>query len=140
MISSMGMETFEARLQSFSAVHASNKKRNSNSKGAGKLKWPHKSPAPAQVNNSVLRIMDGHSLILFSWPEQAFSTNQHLQNLTIQRVTCVIAISAVGRKMTTRLVNTSTSRQVVAGQPLYALSRTSKKADWSKKTPWMKTC
>ncbi|KAI4167785.1 MAG: hypothetical protein LQ343_006917 [Gyalolechia ehrenbergii] len=49
MISSMGMETFEARLQSFSAVHASNKKRNSNSKGAGKLKWPHKSPAPAQL-------------------------------------------------------------------------------------------
>ncbi|KAL9030087.1 MAG: hypothetical protein Q9196_001750 [Gyalolechia fulgens] len=49
MISPIGMETFEARFRSFHVVHASNKKRTSNSKGAGKLKWPHQSPAPVQL-------------------------------------------------------------------------------------------
>lgn len=52
MISPIGMETFEARLESFNAAHAITKKRTSNTKGAGKLKWPHKSPAPAQVGRS----------------------------------------------------------------------------------------
>ncbi|KAL8939017.1 MAG: hypothetical protein Q9216_003591 [Gyalolechia sp. 2 TL-2023] len=43
------METYEARLQSFTDLHTTSKKRNSNIKGACKLKWPHKTPAPAQL-------------------------------------------------------------------------------------------
>ncbi|KAI4137067.1 MAG: hypothetical protein L6R39_007490 [Caloplaca ligustica] len=49
MISPIGMETFEARLQSFNIAHATTKKRTSNAKGAAKLRWPHKSPDPAQL-------------------------------------------------------------------------------------------
>ena len=50
MISPIGMETFEARLESFNVVHSGTKKRTSNAKSATKLKWSHKSPGPAQVN------------------------------------------------------------------------------------------
>ncbi|KAI4228355.1 MAG: hypothetical protein L6R36_001714 [Xanthoria steineri] len=49
MISSIGMETYEARLESFNAVHQGAKKRTSNAKSATKLKWSHKSPDPAQL-------------------------------------------------------------------------------------------
>ncbi|KAL8761762.1 MAG: hypothetical protein Q9184_002161 [Pyrenodesmia sp. 2 TL-2023] len=43
------METFAGRLASFNVSHTTTKKRTSNAKGAGKLKWPHKSPHPAQL-------------------------------------------------------------------------------------------
>ncbi|KAL8807889.1 MAG: hypothetical protein Q9200_004489 [Gallowayella weberi] len=49
MVSPIWMEVFEARLDSFNAIHQRTKKRTSNAKGAAKLKWPHESPTPAQL-------------------------------------------------------------------------------------------
>ncbi|KAL8654410.1 MAG: hypothetical protein Q9226_003444, partial [Calogaya cf. arnoldii] len=49
MISPIGMETFEARLESFNVAHQGSKKRTSNAKSATKLKWSHESPNPAQL-------------------------------------------------------------------------------------------
>ncbi|KAL8673146.1 MAG: hypothetical protein Q9168_002443 [Polycauliona sp. 1 TL-2023] len=49
MISPIGMETFEARLESFQVVHQGSKKRTSNSKSAPKLKWSHTTPDPTQL-------------------------------------------------------------------------------------------
>ncbi|KAI4283675.1 MAG: hypothetical protein L6R35_005087 [Caloplaca aegaea] len=49
MLSSSGMETLEARLQSFNIAHPSTKKRTSNTKVAAKLTWPHEVPDPAQL-------------------------------------------------------------------------------------------
>ncbi|KAL8799127.1 MAG: hypothetical protein Q9182_006133 [Xanthomendoza sp. 2 TL-2023] len=49
MVSPIGMEIFEARLNSFNAIQPKTKKRTSNAKGAAKLKWPHESPTPAQL-------------------------------------------------------------------------------------------
>ncbi|KAL8865520.1 MAG: hypothetical protein Q9174_006841 [Haloplaca sp. 1 TL-2023] len=43
------METLAARLESFKVAHQVTKKRSSNAKGAGKLKWPHKSPDPTSL-------------------------------------------------------------------------------------------
>ncbi|KAL8958571.1 MAG: hypothetical protein Q9183_005812 [Haloplaca sp. 2 TL-2023] len=44
MIAAAGMETLAARLHSFNVAHQVTKKRTSNAKNAGKVKWPHKSP------------------------------------------------------------------------------------------------
>ncbi|KAL9122852.1 MAG: hypothetical protein Q9187_000588 [Circinaria calcarea] len=43
------METYAARLASFDKAHPTTKKRSSNAKGAKTLKWPHKTPTPAQL-------------------------------------------------------------------------------------------
>ncbi|KAL8905597.1 MAG: hypothetical protein Q9207_002547 [Kuettlingeria erythrocarpa] len=43
------METFDGRLATFNVAHTITKKRTSNAKGAGKVRWPHKSPDPAQL-------------------------------------------------------------------------------------------
>ena len=43
------METFAARLESFSIALATGKKRTSSAKGTKAGKWPHKNPSPDQV-------------------------------------------------------------------------------------------
>lgn len=43
------MEAYTARLASFNKSHSATRKRTSEAKGAKSLKWPHKSPTPAQV-------------------------------------------------------------------------------------------
>ncbi|MCJ1483005.1 hypothetical protein MMC06_003171 [Schaereria dolodes] len=49
MSSSMGMETYAARLASFDVAHPAAKKRTSSTKSAKTLKWPHKTPLPVQL-------------------------------------------------------------------------------------------
>ena len=53
------METYEARLASFEKAQAGSKKRNSNSKGAKGVKWPHKSPGAVDVSGSYNFAMSG---------------------------------------------------------------------------------
>ncbi|KAL9101672.1 MAG: hypothetical protein Q9163_003093 [Psora crenata] len=43
------MESYAARLASFSAAHPATKKRGSDPKGKRKLKWPHEKPSPLQL-------------------------------------------------------------------------------------------
>ena len=52
------MESYAARLASFSAIHPATKKRPSDPKGNRKLKWPHKSPSPPQVHFKLLILRD----------------------------------------------------------------------------------
>lgn len=53
MFHQSAMETYEARLESFGVVYPLLKKKGSHSKGAKNMKWPHKSPTPAQVSTLV---------------------------------------------------------------------------------------
>ena len=53
MIHESVMETYEARLESFGIAYPLLKKKGSHSKGTKSLKWPHRSPTPAQVSTLV---------------------------------------------------------------------------------------
>ncbi|KAL8665535.1 MAG: hypothetical protein Q9202_002240 [Teloschistes flavicans] len=68
MILPAGMETFVARLESFNAAHPAGKKRPSNAKAAGKIRWPHKTPSPAEVNRA-------HLAGFFFYPQSAAPDN-----------------------------------------------------------------
>lgn len=53
MADQIAFETYEARLASFSVAYPLGKKKGSG-KGTKHIKWPHKSPTPAQVSTIVL--------------------------------------------------------------------------------------
>lgn len=134
MISPIGMETFEARLESFNVVHQGTKKRTSNAKSATKLKWSHKSPDPAQVNASCSFLVQPRALTERSLQKQAYSTIQKPPRRTTPHAIYVTKIWMAGRRMIMRLKNMQIYRQAVAGQQLRVSRRTSKMALASKET------
>ena len=59
------MQTFAERLTSFEVAHPATKKRTSSAKNAKSLRWPHKTPFPAQVSPNTYNgdaVADGQQL------------------------------------------------------------------------------
>lgn len=97
MVHGSAMETFDARLESFNIVYPLLKKTGSHSKGTRGLKWPHKSPTPAQVSSLVFRSENKSMLRRHSLPTQVSFITPQTGVLIIHHVFFAIAIWTGGK-------------------------------------------
>ena len=104
MIHESAMETYEARLESFGVVYPLLKKKGSHSKGTKNLKWPHKSPTPAQVSALVFLLRSSLSTLKRnSLRKQVSSITQQMGAQTMQHVFSATAIWTGGKPAMTLL-------------------------------------
>ena len=94
------METYAARLASFDkAPSTGTKKRASNAKGVKVLKWPHKTPSPAQVGLSAYKLrIDADPLVSLRQP--GFSSSPPLHVQIMRRVSYAKEALMDGKRMT----------------------------------------